>query len=206
MSFQYIREMPDVREILDTIPVPEALKKIKEERDKEIMSVFKRESEKFLVIIGPCSADNEDAVCEYVSKLAKLQDEVKEKLILIPRIYTNKPRTTGEGYKGMAHQPKPSEEPNMVKGLKAITQDAYPGAEGVPSLCCRRDALSRELSLSCRYPQLCRCRRTVGRKPASPADDQRPRCPRRDEEPHERRPGSNAQLGAGRTDAPCLCL
>jgi len=120
MSFQYIREMPDVRKILDTIPVPEALKKVKEIRDKEIMSVFKRESEKFLVIIGPCSADNEDSVCEYVSKLSKLQDEVKEKLILIPRIYTNKPRTTGEGYKGMAHQPKPSEAPNMVKGLKAI--------------------------------------------------------------------------------------
>jgi len=112
--------MPDVREILDTIPVPETLKKIKEIRDKEIMSVFKSESEKFLVIIGPCSADNEDSVCEYVSKLSKLQDEVKEKLILIPRIYTNKPRTTGEGYKGMAHQPKPSEAPNMVKGLKAI--------------------------------------------------------------------------------------
>jgi 3-deoxy-7-phosphoheptulonate synthase len=120
MSFQYIREMPDVREILDTIPVPESLKKVKEIRDKEIKAVFKRESEKFLVIIGPCSADNEDAVCEYVSKLSRLQDEVKEKLILIPRIYTNKPRTTGEGYKGMAHQPKPSEEPNMVKGLKAI--------------------------------------------------------------------------------------
>lgn len=112
--------MPNVREILDTIPVPEALKKIKEIRDSEIMSVFKGESEKFIVIIGPCSADNEDAVCEYVSKLSKLQNEVKEKLILIPRIYTNKPRTTGEGYKGMAHQPKPSEEPNMVKGLKAI--------------------------------------------------------------------------------------
>jgi len=112
--------MPDVREILETIPVPDALKKIKEIRDREIMSVFKSESEKFLVIIGPCSADNEDSVCEYVSKLSKLQDEVKEKLILIPRIYTNKPRTTGEGYKGMAHQPKPSEAPNMVKGLKAI--------------------------------------------------------------------------------------
>jgi len=120
MSFQYIREMPDVREILETIPVPETLKKVKEVRDKEIISVFKRESEKFLVIMGPCSADNEDAVCEYVSRLSKLQGEVKEKLILIPRIYTNKPRTTGEGYKGMAHQPKPSEEPNMVKGLKAI--------------------------------------------------------------------------------------
>ena len=120
MSFQYLHEMPNVRDIFETIPLPDNLKKIKIQRDQEILAVFKRESDKFLVIIGPCSADNEDAVCEYVSKLAKLQEAVKEKLILIPRIYTNKPRTTGEGYKGMAHQPKPSEEPNMVKGLKAI--------------------------------------------------------------------------------------
>ena len=112
--------MPGVKDILETIPVPDGLTKIKERRDLEIKSVFNRESEKFLVIIGPCSADNEDAVCDYVSRLARLQDEVKDNLILIPRIYTNKPRTTGEGYKGMAHQPKPSEEPNMVKGLKAI--------------------------------------------------------------------------------------
>lgn len=120
MSFQYIREMPRVSDILDSIPLSEDLRKIKRERDKDIIAVFRNESEKFIVIIGPCSADNEDAVCEYVSRLARLQDEVKEKLILIPRIYTNKPRTTGEGYKGMAHQPKPSEAPNMVKGLKAI--------------------------------------------------------------------------------------
>lgn len=120
MSFQYEHEMPAVKEILATIPVSADLKNIKESRDSDIIAVFRRESEKFLIIIGPCSADNEDSVCEYVSKLAKLQDEVKEKLILIPRIYTNKPRTTGEGYKGMAHQPRPSEEPNMVKGLKAI--------------------------------------------------------------------------------------
>jgi len=120
MSFQYVREMPGVRDILENIPVADDLKEIKEKRDREIRSVFERESEKFLVIIGPCSADNEDAVCEYVSRLARLQDEVKDKLILIPRIYTNKPRTTGEGYKGMAHQPKPSEAPNMVNGLKAI--------------------------------------------------------------------------------------
>src|SRR5574340_604349 len=120
MSFQYVREMPAVKDILETIPVSDDLKKIKEQRDREIASVFMGESEKFLVIIGPCSADNEESVCEYVSKLAKIQEEVKEKLILVPRIYTNKPRTTGEGYKGMAHQPKPSEEPNMLKGLKAI--------------------------------------------------------------------------------------
>jgi len=120
MSFQYVREMPGVSDILESIPVADDLKEIKEKRDREIKAAFEPESEKFLVIIGPCSADNEDSVCEYVSKLARLQDEVKEKLILIPRIYTNKPRTTGEGYKGMAHQPKPSEAPNMVKGLKAI--------------------------------------------------------------------------------------
>lgn len=120
MGFQYIREMPSVEEILQTMPLPEELKKVKKKRDEEIMAVLKRESEKFLVIIGPCSADNEDAVCEYVSRLARLQDEIKEKLMLIPRIYTNKPRTTGEGYKGMAHQPRPTEAPNMVKGLKAI--------------------------------------------------------------------------------------
>jgi len=112
--------MPNVRDILESIPLSEDLRKVKGKRDEEIIAVFRRESDKFLVIIGPCSADNEDAVCEYVSRLARLQEEVKEKMILIPRIYTNKPRTTGEGYKGMAHQPKPSEAPNMVKGLKAI--------------------------------------------------------------------------------------
>lgn len=120
MSFKYIRKMPSVREIIESIPLPEDLKKIKRERDGEIAAVFRGESDKFIVIIGPCSADNEDAICDYVSRLARLQEEVKDRLILIPRIYTNKPRTTGEGYKGMAHQPKPSEAPNMVEGLKAI--------------------------------------------------------------------------------------
>jgi 3-deoxy-7-phosphoheptulonate synthase len=120
MSFQYIREMPQVGDILDSIPLSEDLKKVKKKRDEDITAVFRGESEKFIVIIGPCSADNEDALCEFVSRLARLQEEVKEKFILIPRIYTNKPRTTGEGYKGMAHQPKPSEAPNMVEGLKAI--------------------------------------------------------------------------------------
>lgn len=120
MGFQYIRQMPAVDEVLKTMPLPEELRRIKTRRDEEIIASIKRENDKFLVIIGPCSADNEDAMLEYVSRLAKLQDMVKDRLILIPRIYTNKPRTTGEGYKGMAHQPKPTEEPNMVKGLKAI--------------------------------------------------------------------------------------
>jgi len=112
--------MPSVKEIMQTMPLSASLKKLKQHRDEEIRAVFEGTMDKLLVIIGPCSADNADSVCEYVARLAKLQDETKERLIIIPRIYTNKPRTTGEGYKGMAHQPKPSEEPNMVKGLKAI--------------------------------------------------------------------------------------
>lgn len=120
MSFQYIRKMPQIEEILQSIPLTPELRELKRRRDKEIIAVFKGESDKFIVIIGPCSADNEDGLCDYVSRLARIQEEVEEKLILIPRIYTNKPRTTGEGYKGMAHQPKPSEAPDMVEGLKAI--------------------------------------------------------------------------------------
>ena len=120
MSFQYIRKMPQIEEILQSIPLTPELRELKRRRDKEIIAVFKGESDKFIVIIGPCSADNEDGLCDYVSRLALIQEEVQEKLILIPRIYTNKPRTTGEGYKGMAHQPKPSEAPDMVEGLKAI--------------------------------------------------------------------------------------
>jgi len=120
MSFKYIKNMPGVSDIIESIPLSEKLKKIKSERDKEIAAVFTGESDKFIVIIGPCSADNEDSISDYVYRLARLQEEVKEKLILIPRVYTNKPRTTGAGYKGMAHQPKPLEAPNMVKGLKAI--------------------------------------------------------------------------------------
>ncbi len=120
MSFEYIREMPLVGDITNSITLSADLKKVKKKRDEDIIAVLKNESRKFILIIGPCSADNEDAVCEYVSRLARLQEEVKENLILIPRIYTNKPRTTGEGYKGMAHQPKPTEAPNMVEGLKAI--------------------------------------------------------------------------------------
>ncbi len=120
MSFQYIRKIPEVDEILSELPLDDDLKKIKQQRDKEILDIFKRESDKFLLIIGPCSADNEDSVCEYISRLSKVQQKVKDTLVLVPRIYTNKPRTTGEGYKGMGHQPDPSEAPDIVEGLKAI--------------------------------------------------------------------------------------
>ena len=92
----------------------------KEKRDAEIAFVFRGESDKFLLIIGPCSADREDAVLEYVSKLAEIQKRVEDRIIIIPRIYTNKPRTTGDGYKGMLHQPDPSDSPDMLKGIVEI--------------------------------------------------------------------------------------
>ena len=120
MSFEYIQKIPVAKKILSEMPLSEKLKGIKANRDSEIQSIFTRQSNKFLLIIGPCSADNADAVCEYVGRLAKLQEKVSDKIVLVPRIYTNKPRTTGEGYKGMVHQPVPTEEPDMVAGLKAI--------------------------------------------------------------------------------------
>lgn len=120
MSFKYLRTLPTVQEVVAEMPVTAALRRIKKERDRRIIDVFSGKSKKFLVIIGPCSADKEEAVLEYCQRLAKLQAKVKDRLILIPRVYTNKPRTSAEGYKGMMHQPDPLEAPNIVEGLKAI--------------------------------------------------------------------------------------
>ncbi|MCB2295183.1 3-deoxy-7-phosphoheptulonate synthase [Clostridium algoriphilum] len=120
MNIKFTKRIPTAEEIMEEIPLTNSIKEIKKNRDIEIRKVFENESDKFLLIIGPCSADNEDSVCEYIGKLAKVQEKVKDSIIIIPRIYTNKPRTTGEGYKGMASQPDPSKEPDMVAGLKAI--------------------------------------------------------------------------------------
>ncbi|HQP10494.1 MAG TPA: 3-deoxy-7-phosphoheptulonate synthase [Candidatus Omnitrophota bacterium] len=120
MSFKYIQKIPDVGSILAEMPLSQDLKEMKARRDAMIKDIITGKSDKFLLIIGPCSADNEGAVCEYVQRLAKLQEKVAERIVLIPRIYTNKPRTTGEGYKGMAHQPIPTEDPDIVAGLKAL--------------------------------------------------------------------------------------
>lgn len=120
MGVTYVKEVMSPEELLAQYPLPEAHKKLKAERDKEIAKVFTGESDKFLVIIGPCSADNEDAVCDYVNRLAKVQDKVADKILIIPRIYTNKPRTTGEGYKGIVHQPDPEKAPDLLEGLIAM--------------------------------------------------------------------------------------
>lgn len=120
MAFHYIREAITPEELREQFPLKEKLTVLKKERDEQIKQVITGKSNKFLVIIGPCSADNEDAVCDYICRLARVQEKVKDKLIIIPRIYTNKPRTTGEGYKGMVHQPDPEKKPNLLEGLIAI--------------------------------------------------------------------------------------
>ena len=120
MAMHLNKELPLPAFLKAEYPLPERLARIEEERDCEIRKIFTGEPCKFIVLAGPCSADNEDAVCEYVSRLAKVNAEVSDRLMVIPRIYTNKPRTTGEGYKGMLHQPQPDKAPNLLAGIIAI--------------------------------------------------------------------------------------
>ena len=120
MSFNYKSLLPTPAQIKAEFPLTPECVELKAARDKEIADVITGKSKKFLVIIGPCSADREDAVCEYMSRLAKVNEQVKDKLVIVPRVYTNKPRTTGGGYKGMLHQPDPEKKPNMYEGLVAI--------------------------------------------------------------------------------------
>ena len=101
MSFEFVTKLPTPTEIKEQYPVPEEIKALKAERDAEIADVITGKSDKLLAIIGPCSADNETAVLDYTSRLVKVQEKIKDKVIIIPRVYTNKPRTTGVGYKGM---------------------------------------------------------------------------------------------------------
>ena len=120
MSFTFLNELPSPAEIKQNYPLSDKLKALKKERDAAISAVITGADSRFLVIIGPCSADNEDSVCDYVSRLTSIQEDVADKLILIPRVYTNKPRTTGEGYKGIASQPDPEKAPDMIEGLIAM--------------------------------------------------------------------------------------
>ncbi|MCD7864775.1 MAG: 3-deoxy-7-phosphoheptulonate synthase [Clostridiales bacterium] len=120
MSFTYLKELPTPAQIKKDFPLSEKLQILKKERDAQISAVIQGESDKFLVIIGPCSADSEKPVMDYIHRLSRVNEQTKDKLIIIPRIYTNKPRTTGEGYKGIATQPDPEANPDMVAGLIAV--------------------------------------------------------------------------------------
>ena len=120
MGLHYVKEVMSPAELLEKFPLTAELTQMKQARDQEIKNIFTGTSDKFIVIVGPCSADNEDSVCDYVSRLAKVQEKIKDKVMIIPRIYTNKPRTTGEGYKGIVHQPDPEKEPDLQEGLIAM--------------------------------------------------------------------------------------
>ena len=120
MSMNFLRKLPIPKEIKEHYPIDEKSAKVKEERQEEIKKIFEGKSDKFILIIGPCSADNKEAVMDYMGRLKTVQDEVADKIFIIPRVYTNKPRTTGAGYKGMLHQPNPDERPDMLKGIVSI--------------------------------------------------------------------------------------
>lgn len=120
MAIEFVKQMPQPQEIKERYPLSYAHVQLKEKRDMEIKKIFSGEDKRLMLIIGPCSADNEDSVLDYTTRLAGLQEKVKDKILMIPRVYTNKPRTTGEGYMGMVHQPDPTKEEDMLEGLIAV--------------------------------------------------------------------------------------
>ena len=122
MSMNFQRKIPIPKDVKEEYSLTEKMISVKAKRDEEIKAVFEGKSDKFILVIGPCSADHSEPVLEYISRLRRISEQVKDKIIVIPRIYTNKPRTTGEGYKGMLHQPDPDAKPDMYKGIVAIRQ------------------------------------------------------------------------------------
>lgn len=122
MNMHFQRKIPIPQEVKKEFALTEKMSKIKAQRDGEISKIFEGTSDKFILIIGPCSADHSEPVLEYISRLRKVEEQVSDKIIIIPRIYTNKPRTTGQGYKGMLHQPDPDSKPDMYKGIVAIRE------------------------------------------------------------------------------------
>lgn len=122
MQMNFHRKLPIPQEVKKEFPLTERMKQIKAKRDESIRAIFNGSSDKFILIIGPCSADHREPVLQYVSRLRKIEEQVSDKLVIIPRIYTNKPRTTGQGYKGMLHQPDPEAKPDMYKGIVAIRE------------------------------------------------------------------------------------
>lgn len=116
----FFRKLPTPKEIKEMYPLTEEMAAQKAKNDEEIRKVFAGESDKLILIIGPCSADREDSVIDYLKRLKAIQEKVKDYILIIPRVYTNKPRTTGAGYKGMLHQPDPNSAPDMLKGVIAI--------------------------------------------------------------------------------------
>ena len=143
MDMKFFRKLPVPKELKEQFPADERIVKIKQERDPEIRRIFEGKSDKLLLIIGPCSADREDAVLDYLTRLSKVQEKVKDKIMIIPRVYTNKPRTTGGGYKGLVHQPDPEKKPDMLQGIIAV-RELHQRAILESGLTCADEMLSPE--------------------------------------------------------------
>lgn len=122
MNMNFHAKLPIPMDIKAQFPVTDEMKAVKDARDAQLKAIFEGTDDRFVLVIGPCSADRPDAVLEYIGKLKDISEKVKDKIMIVPRIYTNKPRTTGDGYKGMLHQPNPSEKPDMFKGIVAIRE------------------------------------------------------------------------------------
>ena len=143
MNLDFRQKLPIPTEIKKEYRVPEKIVQLKKQRDWELKNILEGKDDRFIVIIGPCSADNPDSVLEYLSRLGKLNIELKDKLFIIPRVYTNKPRTTGEGYKGLIHQPDPHKKPDTLKGLLAVRELHIKAAE-VSGMTCADEMLYPE--------------------------------------------------------------
>ncbi len=122
MQMEYIRKLPEPQELMEQFPMDDGSKAVKRQRDEVIQNILAGKDDRFLLIIGPCSADNERAVLDYIRRLVKVQEQVKDKIFIIPRVYTSKPRTIGVGYKGMLHQPDPEGQEDMLGGIMAIRE------------------------------------------------------------------------------------
>ena len=143
MGINFKKPVPTPEEIRRDYQVPKHVAELKAKRDQEIKDVIAGKDDRFLVVIGPCSADNSDSVCDYVERLSKVNEKVQDKLIIIPRVYTNKPRTTAEGYMGMVHQPDPEQEPDILGGLIAI-RELHIKAADISGMTCADEMLYPE--------------------------------------------------------------
>lgn len=143
MNMDFVCKLPIPKLIKEEYPMTAEAKAIKEKRDEEIRAIFEGKERKLILVIGPCSADNEDSVMDYIKRLVPVQEKVKDKILIIPRIYTNKPRTTGDGYKGMLHQPDPNASADLIKGIVAIRK-LHMRAVNETGLCCADEMLYPE--------------------------------------------------------------
>ena len=143
MNMNFVCKLPIPKDIKEQYPMTKEAAEIKKNRDKEIRDIFEGKERKLVLVIGPCSADNEDSVLDYISRLVPVQEKVKDKILIIPRIYTNKPRTTGDGYKGMLHQPDPNAAADLIKGIVAIRK-LHMRAVNETGFCCADEMLYPE--------------------------------------------------------------